>query len=262
MLLFGHYTLAAMVSVIVVLLFGMGIHEFAHAWVADYWGDPTPRQNGKLTLNPFAHISWAGWLMILLIGFGTAGSVAINPARMRDPRWGAFWMALAGPVSNLLQAVVFGLLFRLIGDQTAVFLLFQMEPWELAAAGGPNALTGFLSLFLFIGVWFNVMLFLFNMLPLFPLDGYRVVMSLLPGYWMNSKQIPMFIHQNMPPLARFLQQPAYVWRDWQQATTYVLMGLMLLSFAATSMGLYQLNLLGFLLNGPGSWLRYLLSGVG
>jgi Zn-dependent protease len=261
MLLFGHHTIASLVASIIVLLFGMGIHEFAHAWTANYWGDPTPRENGKLTLNPFAHISWAGWLMILVIGFGTVGSVAINPARMRDPRWGAFWMALAGPVSNLLQAVVFGILFRLLGDTTTVYLLFGMEPWDLAAAGGPNALLGFLNLLLYLGVWFNVMLFLFNMLPLFPLDGYRVVMGLLPGYWLSSKQIPAFIRQNMPPLYRFLQQPAYVWRDWQQATTYVLMGLLLLSFAATSMNLRQLNLLGLLLNGPGGWLRLLLAGI-
>jgi Zn-dependent protease len=183
MLLFGNYSPEALVSVIIVLLLGMGIHEFAHAWVADYWGDPTPRENGKLTINPFAHISWAGWIMILLIGFGMVGYVAINPSRMRDPRWGAFWTALAGPISNLLQAIVYGILFRLVGTPT-------------------NEALAIVRLFLDIGVWFNVLLFLFNLLPLFPLDGYRVVMGLLPGYWLSSKQIPAFIRQNIPPLSR------------------------------------------------------------
>ena len=261
MLLFGHFTLSSLVSIIIVLLFGMGLHEFAHAWTADYWGDPTPRENGKLTLNPFAHISWGGWLMILLIGFGTVGSVAINPARMRDPRWGAFWMALAGPVSNLLQAAVFGILFRFVGDPATVGLLFQYEPWELAT-NVPGTIMAFINIFLYIGVWFNILLFLFNLLPFFPLDGYRVVLGLLPGYWLSSKQVPAFIRKNLPGLSRFLQQPAYVWRDWQQMTTYVLMALLLLSFAASSMGLRQLNILGFLLNGPGSLLRQLLAGVG
>ena len=108
MLLLGaNLTPVTLISVIVVLFFGMGIHEAAHAFMADYWDDPTPRNNGKLTLNPMAHINWQGWLMIFLIGFGIAGSVAINPSRMRDPRWGMFWTSVAGPISNLLQAIVF-----------------------------------------------------------------------------------------------------------------------------------------------------------
>ncbi|MDQ7033426.1 MAG: hypothetical protein Q9P01_00905 [Anaerolineae bacterium] len=171
-------------------------------------------------------------------------------------------MALAGPVSNLIQAIIFGILFRIFGDSGTVFYLFRLEPWELAAAGGPNTIMNFVNIFLYIGVWFNVMLFVFNFIPLFPLDGYRVLMGVLPGYWLSSKQVPQFIRVNIPPLSRFLQQPAYVWRDWQQATTYVLMGLLLLSFASVSMGLSQLNFLGMLLNGPGSWIRYLISGVG
>ena len=262
MLLFGHFTISGLISVIIVLLFGMGIHEFAHAWMADYWGDPTPRENGKLTLNPLAHISWYGWLMILAIGFGTVGSVAVNPSRMRDPRWGAFWMALAGPVSNLLQAIVFGILFRIVGDIQAVYLMFGLraEPWQLAAAGF-GTVESFISLFLYVGVWFNVMLFVFNMLPLYPLDGYRVVMGLLPGYWLSSKQIPAVIRKNAAPLSRFLQQPAYTWQAWRQATMYVFMGLLLLSFGASYTGLHQLNILGLLIGGPISWLRILIAGA-
>src|SRR5215510_7446701 len=96
MLLFGHFTISALSAILVILFFGMGVHEFGHAFMADRWGDPTPRRNGKLTINPLAHIDPMGWLWILIIGFGTAGSVSINPRLMRDSRWGSFWTSLAG----------------------------------------------------------------------------------------------------------------------------------------------------------------------
>jgi Zn-dependent protease len=143
----------------------------------------------------------------------------------------------------------------------AVMFAARAEPWQLANYGLPNTAMNFVSLFLYVGVWFNLLLFVFNLLPLFPLDGYRVVMGLLPGYWLSSKQVPTAIRKNVPALSRFLQQPAYVWQEWRQATTYVLMGLLLLSFAAVYTGLWFLNILGLLLRGPVSWLMFLVAGI-
>jgi Zn-dependent protease len=261
MLLFGHYTLSALISVIVILFFTMGLHEFGHAWTANYWGDPTPRENGKLTINPLAHIDWYGWLMIMIVGFGFAGSVALNPRRMRDPRWGNFWTSLAGGLANLALAIIFGILFRLFGDiqHVAVMLAYDKEPWELASYGF-STLPAFISQFLYIAVWMNAAIFFFTLFPLFPLDGYYVMQSLLPGYWLSAKQVPAFIRTNIPALSRFLQQPAYVWTEWRQATMYIFMGLIMLSFAATSTGLHQLDIIGLILRGPVSMLTYVVAG--
>lgn len=262
MLLFGQFTISALVSLIFIMFFGMGIHEFAHAWMADYWGDPTPRENGKLTLNPLAHIDWYGWLMIMLIGFGIAGSVAINPRRMRDGRWGNFWTSLAGPLSNLAQAIIFGILFRLFGNINAVgyMLSYGAEPWEMGALGY-GAISSFFSLFLYFGLWFNIIFFLFNLLPLAPLDGYTVMQSLLPGFWLSEKQIPTAIRKNVPALAYFLREPAFAWASWRQITTYIFIGLLLLSFMARSTNLWPLDIIGHILRGPGASLRFLLGGV-
>lgn len=262
MLLFGNYSLSGLSVVVIVLFFGMGLHEFGHAFAADWWGDPTPRKNGKLTLNPLAHINWEGWIWIMLIGFGMAGSVAYNPSLLRDRRWGSFWVSIAGPLMNLVQAVVFGILFRILGNAGAVgyMLIRQEEVWELGQLG-VNPLVAYISLFLYIGVWFNVFLFVFNLIPLYPLDGYRAMLSLLPGYFLSGKQIPSFIHEAFPPFARFLQQPAFIWRNWQQATLYVFIGLIMLSFLARSTGLYQLDLLGFMIRGPVAQLMGLMAGI-
>jgi Zn-dependent protease len=263
MLLFNNFSLSALSIVIIVLFFGMGLHEFGHAFAADWWGDPTPRKNGKLTLNPLAHINWEGWIWIMLIGFGMAGSVAYNPYNLRDRRWGSFWVSIAGPLMNLLQAIIFGILFRLFGNVTAVayMLGYQKDVWELGQLG-INPVFAYLSLLFYIGVWFNVFLFIFNLIPLHPLDGYRAMLSLLPGYFLSGKQIPSFIHEAFPPLSRFLQQPAYIWKEWQQVTLYVFIGLIMLSFLASSTGLHQLNLLGFIISGPSSQLMTLLAGIG
>lgn len=249
MLLLGEYTLSAMIISILVLLFGMGLHEFGHAYAADWWGDPTPRENGKLTINPIAHISWQGWIWIMMIGFGTVGSVAINPRRMRDPRWGSFWMSLAGPFTNLLQAIIFGVLFRLFGNMQILGQMryYDLEIWQVS---GANPLVAAFNLLLYTGVVLNILLFVFNLLPLFPLDGYRALLAFLPGDFIMRKQIPVFIQQNVRPLSRFLQQPAYTWQSWQTVTYYILMGLILLSVFARMTNLYMFDVLGLIMRGP------------
>jgi len=174
---------------LVVLLIGMTLHEFAHNYIGWKMGDPTPAQQGRLTLNPFVHINWVGWLMFALLGFGILGSAPISPYRMplENRRWRWLAAVAAGPVSNLLLAAIFGLIIRLLGAVT----LFSL----------PDIVSNFLIQM----VYLNVLLCIFNLLPLFPIDGWQIIYALLP-----------------PELA-------VKWEQYRNYTTYAFFGLLLLS---------------------------------
>ena len=207
---------------LIVLGAGMTVHEFAHSYVGWKMGDPMPKMQGRLTLNPMVHINWIGWLMFAIIGFGVLGSAPISPQRMRNPRWGYLAAVAAGPFSNLGLALIFALLLRLVG-------------WS--AYGGyvysqPSVITApadFLAALLYAMVLWNVLLFVFNMIPLFPIDGWHIVLGLLPGSWLNRMQIPVVIQQNLRPLSEFLARPAFKWQEWRMVSYYVFMGLIFLS---------------------------------
>lgn len=145
------------------LVVALSFHEFAHALVADRLGDPTPRRAGRLTLEPWAHLDPVGTLLLLFYRFGWARPVPVNPFNFRHPRRGMLWVALAGPAANLLMALAFGL---------ALVAMVQLAPntnlWR--------TLTEVVSSGLFI----NVALGMFNLLPVPPLDGSRVLAGLLP----------------------------------------------------------------------------------
>lgn len=149
---------------ILILLIAFPIHEFAHAFTAYRLGDPTPKYDGRLTLNPFAHLDVFGSLMIMLMGLGWAKPVRFNPGALRvNPRTGAMIVAAAGPLSNLFLAVGLAFLWRGITpflDTLALPRLFD-------------------SLFLQF-VFINIALFFFNLIPLAPLDGFTVLRGLLP----------------------------------------------------------------------------------
>lgn len=245
MLLFGNPTIEGLLAIAFVLLLGMGIHEAAHAYTANWWGDPTPRNMGRLTMNPFVHINWVGWLMFLLIGFGILGSVPVNPRLMRDPRWGSFWTSFAGPLSNLAQAIAYAILFRIFG---ASFLELNTLP------------TTVIYNIMLYGVLFNVLLFVFNLLPFFPLDGWHMLLALLPGRGMHYKDVPAPVSQNVPQLSSFLQQPAYKWQQWAQASQTVFIGLIIFSLIAGQIGLGFLSPLNVLIGGPTVQLTSLLLG--
>jgi Zn-dependent protease len=153
----------------IILLTAFPVHEFAHAWVADRYGDTTPRANGRLTLNPLAHLDPIGSLMMIIAGFGWAKPVPINPYVLeRRSRSATMWVSLAGPGSNFIMAILAAIPFRL----------------GLVSLDGVSQPTGSIlpsfSWFLFIFINVNLWLMLFNLIPLFPLDGEKVLDYLLP----------------------------------------------------------------------------------
>jgi Zn-dependent protease len=159
-------TLATLISRLVILAVAFSVHEFAHAWMAVYFGDETPRMQGRLTLNPLAHLDPIGSLMLLVAGFGWAKPVQVNPyALMRSSANAMMLVALAGPVSNFLLA-----LFGSIPFQTGVLA------WNGARGAIFPTASQFLSEFVFI----NLLLTFFNLIPLFPLDGEKILMHFLP----------------------------------------------------------------------------------
>lgn len=142
-------------------------HEYAHALVALAFGDHTASDNNRLTLNPLAHIDPLGFFMLLLVGFGWAKPVPINYYNLRNRRWGPAIVALAGPLANFAALV-------------AVVLILQ---WLWPALGGSNLLTNFLYLLALV----NASLFIFNLIPIPPLDGSKVLMAFIPDKFANFK---------------------------------------------------------------------------
>ncbi|MDP6571054.1 MAG: site-2 protease family protein [Candidatus Marinimicrobia bacterium] len=138
-----------------ILVFSLCFHEFSHGYIAYKLGDPTAERNGRLTLNPLAHLDPVGSLMILFVGFGWAKPVPVNPVNFRNPRVDMMKVAFAGPASNLLLAFIGGTLMRFL-NYTQVF------PGE--------SLLKAIYFFIFI----NIALAVFNMIPIAPLDGSQI----------------------------------------------------------------------------------------
>lgn len=158
-----------LISRIITLLIAFTFHEFAHAATADALGDVTPRNYGRLTLNPLAHLDLMGTITLLFAGFGWAKPVPVNPyALRRKTSAGLMLVSIAGPASNLLLAVL-----------AAIPLRLRWVP--LTMSTGPILPTWgeFLLEFLFV----NLALFLFNLIPLAPLDGEKVITFFLPEHW-------------------------------------------------------------------------------
>jgi len=142
------------------LIIAITVHEFAHALVADKLGDPTPRLQGRLTLNPLAHLDPMGTIMLLIARFGWGKPVQFDPYNLQEPKRDSMLIALAGPVSNMITAIALSLIIR------------------LSPLISPTA--GVLSQFLVPIIFLNVMLAIFNLLPVHPLDGGKILVGLLP----------------------------------------------------------------------------------
>ncbi len=154
-------------SYVLLVLVMLPVHELAHAWMATKLGDDTPRWHGRLTFNPFAHLDLWGTLMLVLFGFGYAKPVPVNPRNFRNPRRDMALVALAGPVSNLLMAMVVLLLFRVLK--------------LLPVTSGAALMIG--ATLVNIVVPINIGLAVFNLLPIPPLDGSRIFSAFLPSRW-------------------------------------------------------------------------------
>jgi Zn-dependent protease len=148
-----------------ILFLAIPIHEWAHAWSAYQLGDDTASMRGRMTLNPLAHLDPIGSLLLLFSGFGWGKPVPVNPYQMRtNPRAGMAISAAAGPFSNFVLAMLLAIPFRL--------------GWADWYTGGFS-----IGALLFIAIQINLGLMLFNLIPIYPLDGEKILMGLLPPRW-------------------------------------------------------------------------------
>lgn len=167
------------VAWLLAVIFALSWHEFAHALSAYLQGDSSVKAKGRLTLNPFSHIDWKGLAMLVLIGFGWGKPVSFYGPNLRDQRKGPALVAVAGPLSNLIMAVIAGVALRLILANTVLDF--------------SNVGMIFLVLFIFI----NLSLMLFNLIPIPPLDGSWILFALLPD---SMNDFKMMMKQKGPIL--------------------------------------------------------------
>lgn len=195
MLLVGLTSLSLLIYLLLSFLVSFTLHETAHAAVANLLGDSTAREQGRLTLNPLAHLDRVGTLLLLTIGLGWGKPVPVNPLRFRDvpPKVGMGIVALAGPVTNFALAL-----------GVAVPLMFKVFPftpellipvsWDIARRQAMGAVLGVpwqaIEPLLFswgeLAAWFfwlNISLAVFNLIPFGPLDGSRILAAFLPDWW-------------------------------------------------------------------------------
>ena len=156
-----------------VLIISLTIHEYAHAYVADKLGDPTAKYMGRLTFNPLAHLDPLGVLALLLVGFGWGKPVPFNPINLKNPRRDSALISFAGPLSNFIMAILLALLAHVLPLNT--YLLGT----------------------LYLAVFYNLTLGFFNLIPVHPLDGFKVVTGILPlnlaWKWENLQSFGIYI---------------------------------------------------------------------
>ena len=214
-MLFGR-SQEELIALLIALVPAFTVHEFAHAWTAYRLGDSTAKDMGRLTLNPMKHLDIFGILLVLVAGFGWAKPVPVNPYNLRRGRRDLAIVAVAGPLSNLAMAAAMAVVWRL---------------------ANPGQLPEFAVYALFTFVWLNIVLLFLNLLPIAPLDGFKVALGLLPEHLASR-------------YARTAQ--------WGML---ILIGLILLGTVTASLGLPRLDILGTLIIGPTRTVVGLLLGI-
>ncbi|TKB08241.1 site-2 protease family protein [Desulforhopalus sp. IMCC35007] len=152
------------------ILMALTLHEFAHGYVAFRLGDPTAKSLGRLSLNPLKHLDPLGTIAFFIIKFGWAKPVPVNPAYFKDPKKDMLWVALAGPATNLILAIISAVSVK------GIWFLASKLPYSSLA----EAILVPLNAMLIASVWINLVLCIFNFLPIPPLDGSRILIGLLP----------------------------------------------------------------------------------
>ncbi|GAA3403711.1 site-2 protease family protein [Paenibacillus hodogayensis] len=200
---FLRYPLEELPFILIVLVLAFTVHEFAHAYSAYKFGDPTAKNLGRVTLNPRVHLDVLGTILILIAGFGWAKPVPVNRGNFKNPRLMGIIVSAVGPLSNLLLAFI-GLVLYHIFSSTGVL--------DGASAGVVKAI----DLFLRRLIELNVVLFIFNLIPLPPLDGYRIIEDLAPLHirmkMAQNEQWGIFVFLLIvfiPPLSRVTIQPLF-----------------------------------------------------
>lgn len=200
------YEVATLIPAVVIAL---TFHEYAHAVVAYKLGDPTAKYSGRLTLNPIPHVDPIGMLMLFFAGFGWAKPVPVNPYNLNNPKRDMVLVSLAGPLSNVILAIAFALLFGVFyafGSQVLVDVVYKI-------------------------IWINVVLAVFNMLPIPPLDGSKILAGILPGdsTWLNYLEqygfiilIILLLTGILRPILMFFIEPL-----WALVQVFVEIGLFL-----------------------------------
>lgn len=162
-----HFDFLRIIEFLPGIVIGLTVHEFSHAFIASKCGDTTSKEQGRVTLNPFRHIDLLGFLMLLVAGFGWAKPVQFNEQKLRNPRKDVIKIAVAGPVSNALTAIVLSFIYVIIGHYTAVYRVSGMTIVD--------------EIFLY-GIYINWGLLVFNMIPLPPLDGSHLLLNYFRRY--------------------------------------------------------------------------------
>lgn len=156
------------------IIFALTIHEFSHGLVARLQGDPTAEREGRLTLNPLSHIDWMGFFLLVVAGFGWAKPIPFNPYNLKYKRFGPALVALAGPLSNILMVVIVGVVLSLI--------------YRFTGVDSENLMV----LFFVLVIQVNILLAVFNFIPIPPLDGSKILFS--------------FIGESRPEVVMFLEK--------------------------------------------------------
>lgn len=208
--------LLTLAIVIPAMMLALSVHETAHGFAAWKCGDPTAHNLGRLTLNPIRHLDPVGLIMLLLLGYGWAKPVPVNPRYFRDPKRGMAITAFAGPLSNLLMGALFSLL-------AGVCLAFYTDCYyDALLSGGSQAILSLLgilcSAFEFSG-YINFLYAIFNMVPIPPFDGSRVAFAFLPdkyyfGIMRYEREIMYGTLILMVVLSRFGLSPFGIAADW------------------------------------------------
>jgi len=149
------------------ILLALVVHEFSHALVAYKLGDDTAKLNGRLTLNPLAHLDPLGTLMIFLVRFGWAKPVPVNPYNLKNPKQDMLWISAAGPLSNMILAFLSGSILRVVHNT-------GLNP-------DAPSIVGILVVMLVFSLQINLALAVFNILPIAPLDGSKILYGILPN---------------------------------------------------------------------------------